>query len=795
MRKSVKKLLAVTAAAFMTLGAVSLSACNTSFTTPSGIPEGPVSSNGGFVVSVGGDDGYYYFINGVETYTSDNTYGSPVKGALMRVKKSELKENKTETIVPSLMVAGDYTAGIFIYDGRVYYATPTNVRNTDGVVENSYLDFKSAALDGSDVQHLFRLSSNTTVYRFVKGGDGGVYLLYAEGSSTFTVHSLNTQNKKDTVLFENATSYVFDSTNKENPVVYFTMNVTDNIDSDGAQQLLYNQVYRVSAEATTDPYGYEWDKDYLKEHDNKAPYTNLGEIVLDGVGRNDKKNEFNHSDSEPCSPIGFTYSLSSYKDGGLYFTRKQTSGVGGDLYYLAESSVTASGWDSITANETGENSKLTKIANAIDATSKATGSAYFYTEGTGAELSHHYLYVSNSSMFRVDVGEGGTVAAEVEVAYDIGSATIISLAPDALDDSRNDGYDYVYFTRTNSSGLSVERAVYNGDPENYKNLTYEGEKDKAAYRPAKVLNVQHVSGWYNYEVIDDIVFYADAETFGGSAYSYLSCVSLKNSSGTLMNNAELKKFDDDYDSIVNNSDKSVGLFAKLNDAFGDSDLSNAIRYYFYTGETAQFDENNKEAEDKDETLYTQEEKDAFAAFTKGEGYTLQKNSKEKVLFEKDSFTKKDDNGNIVASYRTLSYFVTRLGKWSAADESGIAEYWKTSGLNHYTETVTESEGLAWWAWLLISLGIAVVVCAAAFAVTGLVLWNVRRKKKGGKTERLTVVTKDNKDIDVYSDEPEEAPEAESEETPEEPEEEPGESEEAPEAESEEAPEQPETPEE
>ena len=36
-----------------------------------------VASNGGFVVETGD---YVYFINGVESYSADNTYGSPVKG-------------------------------------------------------------------------------------------------------------------------------------------------------------------------------------------------------------------------------------------------------------------------------------------------------------------------------------------------------------------------------------------------------------------------------------------------------------------------------------------------------------------------------------------------------------------------------------------------------------------------------------------------------------------------------------------------------------------------------------------
>ncbi len=751
MRKTVKKLITFTAAAFMAMGAFSFAACSPNFTPPSGYPDGKATSNGGFVVSVGdGADGYYYFINGVGSSTSDNTYGVPVKGALMRVKKGELKENNAETVIPSLMVAGDTTAGIFVYNGRVYYATPSTVRDTKGVVQNSRLDFKSAKLDGTGIQDLFRLASNTTVYRFVDVG-GTVYVLYAEGTSSVTMHSFNTTTKKDTVLFDGATDYVLDSTDKENPVVYYTMGVTD-VDVEGSQPVLYNQVYCVSADATKAPYEYNWSDKALEANDGEAPYTNLGTIVLDGIGTNDKKlDNFNHSESTPHSPVGYVYELRTYQDGALYLTIKQTNGSGGDLYYLPESAI-GEEWDSVDDNPAsdGKAGKLTKIANAIEAGSTATENAYFYTEGEGESLTHHYLYVSNSSMYRADVGEGGFAETTLEIAYDIGSAKIVSLAP------QENGYGYVYFTRTNSAGLSVERAVYNGKPENYTNLTYDDENNDA-YKPVKLLDVQHVSGWYDYEIVDDVVFYADAESFGGSTYSYVNCISLKNGEGDLMDNVELKAFGDLYDSVVNNSDKTVGLFAKLNDAFGDSDLSNAIRYYFYTGKSGQFDANIEEslANGEEETaLYTAEEKEAFAAFVEGKGYTLKKNNQEKVLFTETSYFEGE------TSFRTLDYFRTCLGKRTAEDEASYAEYWKSTVLNHYVAPEKEESSLAWWAWLLIAIGIVEVVSVVVFAVTGTALWYTNKKKNAPKTERLKVVTKDDRDIDVYADEEPEEPEEE-----------------------------------
>ena len=763
MRNVTKKFLALATAAVLSAGALSLAACGSGFRNPAAIQPGEVTSNGGFVVSVGDDaNGYYYFINGVETATSDNTYGTPVKGALMRVKKSELAQGKGEgeLVIPSLMVAGDYTAGLFIYGERIYYATPTNVRNTTGVVENSYLDFKSAKLDGTDIKDLFRLSSNTTVYRYVEV-DGTVYAVYASGSSTYTLHSYNTSNGTDTVLADGVTKYAFDSNDKTNATVYYTMSVTENVATDSARTAGYNQLYRVSAAATEAPEGYAykdasyWDefREWIDENnDGNIPYTNLGELVLDGISTNNGKTIFNHSEKEPSTPFGYTYTLRSYQNGGIYFTLAETNGKGGDLYYLSEEKIAESGFDSIGSNpvanpEDGKSEACVKLANDIDAANKATDSAYYYIDDDG----HHYLYVESGSIYRADLDVEGGITSDLMIATGAGSATIV-----ALDSTSSDAYGYVYYSQTNGNGVSVERAVYDGEAENYKNLTYDGENN-AAYKPVKVLNLQHVSGWYNYEVIDGTVFYADAEQFGGTAYSYTAAVSLKKD-GKLMDNVELKAFNDSYEAITS-TDKTVGLFGKLNDAFGDSDLSNAIKYYFYTGESEKFQANIDEARtygEKDTSLYTEEEQKAFNAYVNGKEY---KTSQDKVLF--------------AAGERTLyDAFRTRLGRMSDADEETYDNYWKTSGLAHYTPPAEEDTGLAWWAWLLIAIAIALVV--AAGVLCGLYFFYYKKKAKATTEPRRKVRTQVDEDIDVYADETSEPEDPESAGAAEEPSEEPSE---------------------
>ena len=93
MRKGFKKFIAIAAAAVMAAGTLSLAACGEKTIQLDGYPDGEVISNGGFVVEKKGSQGdYYYFINGSESYTADNTYGTPVKGALMRVKVSDVQK-------------------------------------------------------------------------------------------------------------------------------------------------------------------------------------------------------------------------------------------------------------------------------------------------------------------------------------------------------------------------------------------------------------------------------------------------------------------------------------------------------------------------------------------------------------------------------------------------------------------------------------------------------------------------------------------------------------------------------
>ena len=739
MRKIFRKFSILAACSLLAASAASMAACGYQFTP---LSEGPsasdaVTSQGGFVVQKGD---YVYFINGVETYTSDNTYGTPVKGALMRAKMSDIKAgiNQAETVIPSLMVAADYTSGIYIYGERIYYATPNNMGNTAGQVDNTYLDFRSTALDGSDMQFYFRIADNAALYRFVEV-DGTVYVVYEEDDNLI---SYNTAAGTSVTLAESTTAYTVNSEDVTDPYIYYTMDVTDRQDSANPQAYEYNQIYRVRADATEAPYEYTWDQEYLdEENDGEAPYVNLGEIVLDGISVNDDETQFNHDVTEDNRSIWrYTYTLQSYTNDGIYFVRTavptsgSSVGTSGELYYLSVEDLESDSFDSVTGNgvysTNATDGWLEVVASAAD-TSNANTSAYFYIEEDG-NVKHHYLYVnSDGEIRRVDVINDGLGTKAENGRNGDTSLRIATGASGAvltgLDGTSSGTYDYVYYTCTTDNGLSIERAVYNGEPEYYNTLTPAGE-DYSAYRPVRVLEAEHASGWYNYEVVDGVVFYINAETFSSTSYTYVWTINLNGEDG-LMDNVEVAAFNERYETVVGED----GYLETLTEE-GNSKLSSAIRYFFYTGESDQVFENIEEAESfgkRNTYLYSEEEQAAFRAFVDGTG-------EDAIAFFGENYL----------DTVSLGAYTNLLGVMTEDDTDLLADYWQNY-LERYTEETAEEAGLPGWAWALIGVAIAVVVLGAGLAVV-LVILHKRKKDAQEKPELMEVDTTDDEDVDVYA---------------------------------------------
>lgn len=155
--------------------ALSLVACTGSF---SGVKDfgGNVSSNGGFAV-IKGD--YVYFINGVESNTADNAFGTPVKGALVRCKKADLGNSAAcEVVIPKLVFtnAAEGSNGFYIYGDYVYYTSPSTDKDKTGAVQNTSLEFLRTKLDGTDTTEITTVNNLTAAFRYVEDRDN-IYLV------------------------------------------------------------------------------------------------------------------------------------------------------------------------------------------------------------------------------------------------------------------------------------------------------------------------------------------------------------------------------------------------------------------------------------------------------------------------------------------------------------------------------------------------------------------------------------------------------------------------------------------
>lgn len=641
MRKTLLKVLLTVVSTI--LAVCLLSSCgyfnSSKFEVDDYVSGGAVSSNGGFVVEKGD---FIYFINGSASVADDtiNKYGNAVKSSLMRISKSDLNAGNyknVKIIVPLMMVSADYSSGIYIYGDYVYYGTPSTERDKEGKYENNKLEFKRTKLDGSEAMsdYYFRSEALSDVYRFVEI-NGVVYCLHIYEED---IYSYNTATKTDTKLVSNPTSYMFDMTDITSGDVYYTMSVKT---EDGVTAS-YNQIYKVSADATTSPYTYTFTEkdDAEDEEEETEDYVNFGTIVLDGIGQANAKTQFNQAkDTTPYAVDGYVYTLLQYKNGGLYYSRAyakatSTDSDGGWLFYLPDAGVKADGanWNSVSGNaQTLSSSTDTDINKPIAFnTTYASASAMFIVNGEN----HSYIYTNGSDMIRADVN---VVSGKLQEPTKTTICRSASSATMLYTDNNNTTYKYLYFALENANGKSLNRVAYNGVEENYNKII--GDDN---FKAVKILNIDYISSWYTPEIINNKVFFGNAET---DAFSYVYVVDLENKDGNLMTNAEIKTFNGYYNDV-----KTV--MSELSEKY--SNISNAISYYFMTGDK---DRINLEIHKK---MYSELELSEFNKFVNGEKSELyiSDNNEDDV---DDQF--KDADGN---SYRLYSYFMNRIGRMNDAD--------------------------------------------------------------------------------------------------------------------------------
>ena len=604
--------------------------------TPS---ENAAESNGGFVVK---KDEWFYFINGAESYTASNTFGSVVKGSLMRINESDLAAGNYgagDIVVPQLMISEDHTSGVFIYGDYVYYATPNTVRNMDGEIENSYLDFRRTRLDGTDTLsgYYVQLPANDGAYRYVQV-DGTVYLLYVD-TTDYEIHSVNTETREDTVIVSGFAGYAFDETDPESPYVYYTMPVVKkNTYEYHAEEAhahseteSYNQLWRVRADATEAAYPFDMTDGYIDtdiaegKEGREMEYTNFGTLVLDGIGREKKEGTpFNIHWAQDRDQIesarGYTYAIVKYTDGLAILSVTNLDASTVFVYALRDDDLSGD-WSSIAANPGASDSgALTPVSIS---TTNATSSALSYTEGDTI----YYIYLgSDNAITRVEVSADASdldyVRETTYLARSQSGATLLYL---------DDGY--LYFSKAGTNGNALWRIRYDGSKSDY--VSFGNASDTPSeYKPIQYLQIDYNDSWFAPEVVGGYLFFSNAEEY---AENYVYAF---NNGRT---NAELETLNDLYDEV---QDTFTSVAADFSEA------ADVLEYYYYVGNIDVLDEEKHSSEYEEEDL---EVIDGFIACS-GDVHGF-------------DFTVLKDEAGTAANVQ--SYFYGRIGMLSEADEETI----------------------------------------------------------------------------------------------------------------------------
>lgn len=704
-------------------------------------------TNGGFVVETAD---YAYFINGKSTNTQSNDFGSVVKGSVQRIKKTDLAANNytnTTTVVPSVIYSGKYDAGLYIYNGYLYYTTPSTQVNTSGEVLNSRLDFKRTKLDGTDTTngYIWQSDDNTVDYRYVEV-DGVVYILYAKseslyGSEKTNIHSVNCTTGVDTLLAYGVSGYSFDTENPENPYVYYTMDVPEAMGV--SSNLSYNQLYRVKADVTESPREYDFSgvKDYDAETD--PVYINMGDFVFDGIGKlraSQGLTQFNYGynvdgvEQKPVLTNGdYTYGIQWYKNGELYFTRKDSVGST-HLYKLTDSEITAD-------------------RNAITANDSVT---LFIAENYTTE----YTFVTmDNVLYAVEAGSSGIFKKPMNYdadkkSYSFGDSIMMSTDSSATPlfvKEVEGGHTYLYYSMTGGNGYTVNRLAIDGGNDDYNKLPVEDQPD---YRGVKVLDLDACSGWYMPEFVDNTLLFA-SEVEGMEDFNYIMACNLTGSNG-IMTNKEIETLNEQYEAI----EEKIAEYDNKTNSDGSKtyeNLAGALRYEFYTRDGAYLGE-------------------LMQAFVDVEGKQLNHYySEETVKIAKDFIDctgdwATDEDGNAYATKKVngediksnkRDYYYSLVGQMSEEDVKAYADYFKNNTAYMKAYPVDNS---TWWEKLSTGgkVGFIIGMVAAGLVVIGgvtvLVIFLVKRKKKGAEAvdggPKMKVDISDDKDIDVYGEDKE-----------------------------------------
>lgn len=192
-----------------------------------GEPDAEVESNGGYVVKQGK---YLYYVNGYEgTGGENNEWGTPVKQSIVRseIVDGKVDNSTTKVVVPKIIYNSSTKGGFAIYGEWIYYATPNNDRNKNGVASTTDTDFMRTKIDGSVTQRIGKIGTRSAEYLFTPTR----ILYYTSNTLSFIDFSgMKTDKSFDNgkgayegTLAENVSSVVW---NMQSEAVYYTQTIT-----------------------------------------------------------------------------------------------------------------------------------------------------------------------------------------------------------------------------------------------------------------------------------------------------------------------------------------------------------------------------------------------------------------------------------------------------------------------------------------------------------------------------------------------------------------------------------------
>ena len=227
---------------------LTLTGC-TSNVTPLSNVGGPVKSgNGTFAVEKGD---YVYFVNGMGVLTESNKMGDVLKGALVRVKTSDIgtANANVETVIPKFAHTASATNGVFIYGDTVYHASPYDEKDKTSTVRSDYTDFRSFDLTTAKSNRITYENDTVNSYKFIDSGNG-VFLAYEasetiDGKSTNVFKVFNASNGNQ-VYSVSGYSQLFMAEDNSAKVYFVKLAYSNELEADEA----FSEVYSYTMGAT-----------------------------------------------------------------------------------------------------------------------------------------------------------------------------------------------------------------------------------------------------------------------------------------------------------------------------------------------------------------------------------------------------------------------------------------------------------------------------------------------------------------------------------------------------------------